>query len=925
VQFPVVPGAIAYQWSFGDGTISTAPNPLHTYGNTTLAPISYDVELVATSAFGCNDTATASVTVNPEPVAQFSVNQTGGCGPLTVSIENQSLLADSVVWSYGDGNLSNTLDPVHEHTYVNNTDQTITYTLDLTAYTSEGCRRSFSRNIEVYPRVTADFNHPVEECAPLSFLFENNSQNASFYQWDLGNGIVSVAEEPLGNYDVAGAEPDTFNIQLVATSMFGCEDTTRSQLILHPKPSASIIPSGVAGCSPYTVSFQNSSAIATMYDWNYGDGNLSDTAAVVHEHTFFSTSNAPQDFQVSLIATTDFGCADTAMVEITVYPEVIAQFAPEDEGCSPFEVDFINTSFGAATYSWAFGDGNEAFITNPSNTFVNVTDTVQDFTVTMVAQSGFGCTDTTTGNIKVFPLPDVSFALDNVEGCFPADFTFANFSEGAQSYFWDYGDGSTSDNADTLHTHTFVNDGTELETYTVTLTATTEYGCQDQASIEVDVIPEIIADVTIPPGGCSPYTAQFENNTVGAFSYLWYFGDGNFSQEESPEYIYTNPNAQDSTYIVTFIAQSLYGCADTLEFELPVLGLPEAQFVATPAVQQFPDATIDLVNLSNANEGATYTWNWGDGNEDISQDPDQPQTYTYDTWGEFTIVLTVGNAICNDTTFQIIEIAPPLPIADFEGEGKGCQPLVVEFTNTSTYGVEYLWDFGDGTNSNEENPTHTYYESGTFNVSLTVTGPGGDQDTEIKPAIVTVHPRAEAYFTVNPPVITIPDQVFFLNLSTDATTFLWDFGDGATSTEFSPYHFYETTGWHPVTLYANNEFGCPDTFAVEQAVLGNVETRIAFPNAFTPTSTGPTGGWWTIDDMFNNDIFFPQYKGVEEFEMQIFNKWGELIFESNDIRQGWDGYYRGELCRQDVYVWRVKVKFADGGELTDSGDVTLLR
>ncbi|HKK39944.1 MAG TPA: gliding motility-associated C-terminal domain-containing protein, partial [Cryomorphaceae bacterium] len=133
------------------------------------------------------------------------------------------------------------------------------------------------------------------------------------------------------------------------------------------------------------------------------------------------------------------------------------------------------------------------------------------------------------------------------------------------------------------------------------------------------------------------------------------------------------------------------------------------------------------------------------------------------------------------------------------------------------------------------------------------------------------------------------------------------------------------TGWHPVTLIADNEFGCRDTFKVDQAVKGNVDTRIALPNAFTPNTSGPNGGYWTIDDMFNNDIFFPQYKGVEEFEMQIFNKWGELLFVSNEIRRGWDGYYRGEICQQDVYVWRVKVKFADGGELIDSGDVTLLR
>ncbi|MCH2213897.1 MAG: PKD domain-containing protein [Flavobacteriales bacterium] len=925
VQFPAVAGAINNQWTFGDGTISTAPNPSHSYGNNTLAPITYEVELVATSPFGCNDTSYAEVIVNPNPVSQFSVDQTSGCSPLTVRFTNESILADSVVWSYGDGTTSDTSSFIHSHTFNNTTNQTISYTVELMAYTAEGCSETFTRNIEVHPLVEAAFSHPVEECSPQSFVFENESVNASFYQWDLGNGVVSVAENPLGGYQLNGFEPDTFGIQLVATSMFGCEDTARSELILHPKPTASIIPSGVAGCSPYTVNFQNNSSIATSYQWNYGDGDTSDTLNLVHEHEFVSTSTAPQDFEVSLIASTDFGCADTSLIGITVYPEVIAQFAPETEGCSPLSVDFVNTSFGGATYNWSFGDGNEAFIPNPSNTFVNVLDTVRDFTVTMVAQSGFGCTDTTIGNIKVFPLPEVSIALNNVEGCFPADFEFANYTEGAETYFWQYGDGNESDSSDSLHTHTYVNSTTELETKTVTLIATTEYGCQDQESIEVEVIPEIEADVVFPEGGCSPYTAEFENNTIGAFSYLWQFGDGNFSQEEEPTYTYENFNSEDSTYTVLFIAQSLYGCADTLEYILPVLGLPEAQFIATPAVQQFPNATIDLVNLSFANDGANYVWAWGNGVIDSATDPNEIMGYTYGTWGEYTIVLSVGNDVCNDTAFQQITIEPPLPIASFEGEGTGCEPLVVEFTNTSTYGVEFLWDFGDGVISDEQNPTHFYTDPGTYNVSLTVTGPGGDIDTEIKPSLITVHPRAEAFFTVNPPVITVPDQVFFLNLSIDADSYFWDFGDGNTSIEFSPYNFYETTGWHPVTLVADTEFGCKDTFSLDQAVRGDVETRIAFPNAFTPNNAGPNGGLWTVDDLFNNDIFFPQYKGVEDFEMQIFNKWGELLFESKEVRRGWDGYYKGEMCQQDVYVWRVKVTFADGGELIDSGDVTLLR
>ncbi len=926
VQFPVVSGAVAYYWTFGDGTISIAPNPSHTYPNNTLLDRNYTAQLVATSAFGCNDTATANIVVHPNPIAQFSVDLTAGCSPLVVSIENQTILGDSLVWNYGDGTASDTMAVNHSHEFVNNTNQTVTYTIALTAFTENGCSRTFTRNIEVYPRVVAAYGHPLEACSPLSFTFENNSLNGNIYQWDLGNGTVSVADEPIGGYQNNTAFADTFDIRLIATSIYGCEDTARSTIAIYPKPNASIVPDRTTGCSPLNVVFQNNSSTADSYAWNYGDGSVSDTTAVVHVHEFVSTSTAPQYFNVSMVASTDFGCRDTAVFDITVYPDVVAAFSGNPlEGCSPLATNFINQSFGASTFFWNFGDGNEAYNPNPSHNFVNLTDTIIDFNTTMVAQSGFGCTDTASIAVKVHPNPNISFALAGIEGCFPAEFTFANYSQGASTFNWVYGDGSTSDTADSLHTHTYTNEGTELVTHTVILTGSSDYGCNASTSVDVDVIPEIIADVVVPPGGCSPYTAQFENNSVGAFTYYWEFGDNTYSQDESPSHVYTNSNAEDSLYTVRFIASSLWGCGDTLVFDVLVVGQPQAAFVAAPSVQTFPAASINVANLSAANSTAEFQWNWGDETTDLSEDPSVPNAHTYDTWGEYTVNLIVGNHICNDTATQNILINPPLPIADFEGEGEGCMPLVVSFTNTSTYGVEYLWDFGDETISNKENPIHTYYQAGTYNVTLTVTGPGGDQDIAIKTGVAVVHPRAEAYFTVNPPVITIPDQVFFLNLSTNSTLYEWDFGDGGTSDQFSPYHFYEATGWHPVTLIANNEFNCPDTFRVEQAVKGNVDTRIAFPNAFTPSPNGPNGGFWTVDDMFNNDIFFPIYKGVDEFEMQIFNRWGELLFESKDVRQGWDGYYRGEICQQDVYVWRVKVSFQDGGDLTKMGDVTLIR
>ncbi|MCX7861935.1 MAG: gliding motility-associated C-terminal domain-containing protein [Bacteroidales bacterium] len=162
------------------------------------------------------------------------------------------------------------------------------------------------------------------------------------------------------------------------------------------------------------------------------------------------------------------------------------------------------------------------------------------------------------------------------------------------------------------------------------------------------------------------------------------------------------------------------------------------------------------------------------------------------------------------------------------------------------------------------------------------------------------------------------------NLSQHASTFLWNFGDGCTSTETNPKHYYTHEGEYHIQLIANNEYQCPDTFTIYRAVVAKSEGKIEFPSAFTPNPNGPNGGYYNPND-YNNDVFHPVFVGVEKYKLSIFNRWGELIFESEDPNIGWDGYYRGELCKQDVYVWKVSGKFVNGENFFKAGDVTLLR
>jgi gliding motility-associated-like protein len=260
----------------------------------------------------------------------------------------------------------------------------------------------------------------------------------------------------------------------------------------------------------------------------------------------------------------------------------------------------------------------------------------------------------------------------------------------------------------------------------------------------------------------------------------------------------------------------------------------------------------------------------------------------------------------------------------------GCFPITVNFNDLSTLpGTipgdsinSWVWNFGDGTTSTLQNPSHTYPQAGNYSVSLAVTSKGGcSNNSSLTPLTIKVNPYPIAAFSLNSNTFDLPfDVMNCTNQSAGAITYAWDFGDGTSSTATNPSYLYTTIGTFQVQLIANNQFGCKDTAVT--SVITNAD--VIFPNAFTPSPDGSTGGEYVMFST-TNDIFFPYTAGVTDFKFSIFDRWGELVFESLDIKKGWDGYYKGKLCEQGVYVWKAYIKLNNGKEHNKSGDVTLLR
>ncbi len=252
----------------------------------------------------------------------------------------------------------------------------------------------------------------------------------------------------------------------------------------------------------------------------------------------------------------------------------------------------------------------------------------------------------------------------------------------------------------------------------------------------------------------------------------------------------------------------------------------------------------------------------------------------------------------------------------------GCQPLKIHFKNLSINSQEYFWNFGDGGTSGLSEPEYVFDEPGKFMVSLTVM----DENRQVSRYSQTIEvfkmPDASFEFD-SQKELAEGEPTYFYNYSTGATRFLWDFGDGNGSESSEPVHFYREKGKVEILLKVWSAKGCMDSLRLRNS-WSDKETEITFPTAFSPNMDGPTGGYF-IPGERNNMVFHPYIVDVPvEYQLKIFNRKGNLIFESNDFQMGWDGYYQQELQPRGVYIYKARGRYTNGKPFVKLGDVTLI-
>lgn len=920
-----------YKWNFGDNTSSTLKNPDHTFTNTTSSTVKYPVKLTVTSTYNCSDDTIQYITVYPYVEANISVDTVKGCSPFPVAVHNSSRGDISgYLWEFEPGSTGTNSAADFSYTYRNTSTLPSNRYLKFIASNADGCTSRDSVLITVYPEVNAVFTSDVSEgCNPLKVVFTDQSGPGTGsglvpaeYNWVFGDGGTAVTKNTSHIFENLTSSVKTYHSKLIAYSIFKCTDTAQMDIRVYPYVEADFSFDKSTGCSPHTISITNSSSAGSNgFQWIFGDGQQSGVSASVFNHIYRNQGSNPLTFYPKLIASYNGQCQDTIVQSLQVYPEVIAAFREDTlRGCHPMEITFLNQSQNAQRYLWNFGDKGTSIMADPKHTYTNFSNVDSVYNLSLTASSIFNCKSTISKKVTIHAKPKALLDVENSVNCPPYSLPITNLSEAGDFYYWSFGDGDSvlTTNLSPI-THVFDNPASSTVTYDLKLYVKSVNNCEDQISQSINIYPRVIADFTPDTSGCSPLLVPMMNHSLRAVTYKWDFGDQITSALKSPSHKFFNNSMNDTTFHVRMIGFSEFGCSDTAFRQVLIHPQPMTEFSALPSYLYYPDARVNIDNQTNAGHW-NYSWDFDDGQ--TSADP-EPGVHEYLTWGNFNIRLNVRSDYCSDSVSHRVRVFAPKTIADFDASDNGCVPLTVNFTNHSTWATSYKWEFDDGSPvSSEINPTHVFREPGKYQVRLTTYGDGAEDVTYRE---IEVYPGPEVNMEISPAFVMLPDAlVHYYNTSKYGQRYLWSFGDGDTSDVFEPTHTYKELGTYDVSLSVWTEHQCFDSVMLREAVNVDGTGILTFPNAFKPGNDGPGDGRYTYPDT-KNTVFHPYHDGVMEYKLEVYDRWGELIFQSNDVNIGWDGYYKGELCKSDVYIWKAKGKFYNGTSFNKAGDVTILK
>ncbi|MEP6846358.1 MAG: PKD domain-containing protein, partial [Panacibacter sp.] len=863
----------SWVWDFGDGTASADQNPVHVYNTSG----SYNVSLFIINSFGCQQSLIKQSFVNPADSvhADFTYKYTNICSPPTmVNFTNTTISASALTysWDFGTGAQSSVKNP--SYTY----NSTGTYNVRLVANNNKGCSDTIIYSISI-GNVKAGFSLPQGVCInEPAIMSDSSSPVAVSATWDFGDGQTGSGLSVAHTYTALGTYTVTYK-----ANFGGCNSTVTRVIDVTNKPTAAFTsPSVLTSCSPpLTVQFANTSASASSYIWDFGDGTSSTISAPQHTYT------ASGNYTVSLIAISLGGCSDTVTVANFVkinQPRIYGFVNLPFFGCVPATISFkskISSPEAIASYSWDFGDGNTSNIATPLHTYSSSGTYAVSLTVTTIS----GCTATykLSTAVVLSAKPVAGFSASPLNACASEFVNFNDESTGNIDYWsWEFGDGITVGIQNPTHHYS------DTGYFGVTLIVGSN-GCYDTLNkIRYVHINPPIAAFNILVSCDTPYQKNFQDLSIAPLSWKWDFGDGFTSTQQSPQHIYSTTGAYNTSLIVTNGT-----CADTV-FAVTNVVNEKPSYAVSALKSNFCkyDSIQFIAGSFNPANTSGIRWTFGDGTGTIFSLNNDTVIHQYDSAANYNVRMILKDINgCNDTVLLVTPLTIHGPKALFTNGTGTCADSIFTFTDQSTSdGVyplnKWVWDYGDGIVETVTSPPfqHRYADSGTYNIKLSVFDTNGCYDSSYKTAAVIIG-KPYADFSILDTLGCTSSSVSFNDQSVGLSLqYKWDFGDGLTSNSPLPAHKYASEGIYSVSLVVSDIYGCKDTIVKPASVtilnpiaafsISDSASRCTLPVQATNMSQNYSSLSWDFGDggISVIDNPFHQYTVPGVYNLQLIAK-----------------------------------------------------
>lgn len=911
-----------YSWTPSTGLSSaSASNPSVTLINNDTVPMIANYSLITTdAATGCQGLDQLVITVNPKP----SINP---AGPFCKTEPATNLAASIAGGTWSGTGITNTSTGSFNPASAAVGDNEIIYTVAGT------CAGGDTAIITVLDNPVSNAGADIAVCSGTPDTIGTSPVTGNTYSWTPTTGLSnSTVANPAITTINNGTTP-LITTYTVTTSAAGCQTSDVITVTVNPQPSL-VITNPSAVCSPAVVDITapainaGTSGGGVLSYWldSLSNNAITTPAAIATGGTYYIKSTAAG------------ACTEVKPVIVTINLSPVSDAGADISLCTGDTGQIGSNAIPGSTYSWLPATG---LITDTaSNPFIAVINSgsapqIIEYIVTTAAG---GCSSTDTVNVTVNILATANAGIDRIV-CAGSDVPLNGVIGGAAANgLWNGGAGMYSPGNNSLST-LYSPDTSEISAGSVTLTLTSD-DPPGTCPVAVDTIvitinlPAIVnagTDDTICAGNTVALNAVIGGTATGG---AWSGGGGTYNPDNtSLNAIYTPGIAETEAGIVNL----------TYTTDDPSGPCPAVSDVVTVYINMSPTANAGsaqyvcegtAITLNGSVGGSATSAAWSGGTGTFSPDNtalDAVYTPAANEYSADSIVLTLttNNPIgfpCTASSSDVTVHFYKKPVINFSvDDSAGCPLHCVNFTDSTTVAngssiTNYSWNFGDNsTVSNISAPSHCYSQTGWYDVTLTVVSDNNCSDTLTIPQIIQVYPLPSAEFEYSPDPATIISSTITLNdlSSQDVNLWFWDFGDGDTMTVSVADIVHEYPGDYPdaylTSLIVMNLFGCTDT-VIHQIVI-NPEFSFFAPNAFSPNGDGL------------NDYFGAKGMGIEIYELMIFDRWGNLIFYSDELDKTWDGKANqgAEKAQQDTYVWKVKLTDVYRKKHNYIGTVSIIR